>query len=254
LNLETKSQFVIDDVVTDAEFERNDKSIWVTLKSGDYTSNFIKLTIDGKDSSIEKIPVTSASRGARIVFDKSGKTPLLLEPQLEGQNLLVKIKKVGVKPDQIKALGEVSISSKGAPESWTFSSSQNGFFYGVVFGDSMVGQGVLNSGRYSVANGNVTRAWNSETQMTDLHLSEPMIVSNSANSYLTILKWLDDTSTAEIGQLENQKISPKGNFGVMPKGSAIVNAVGSDNGNIAIALRQKVKESWKFSFCRLPVR
>ncbi len=250
----SKSQFVIDDEISSADYVAIDKTAWVALRSGDYSTSVIKLTFAGKNSLIEKLPVTSSVRGAHVVLDETSRIPYLVEPQLEGSKFNLKVKKIGIKADQVKSIGEISIPSKSVAESWAFSSAPGGFYFAAVFGDSMVGQGVLSKGLIAINDGGMSIKWSSDEVMLDLHLSEPIFVAEKGISFLIILKWLDADATIGVIEMNAGKVVPRGNHGVLAKGSAVINAVVSKESKIAAIVRQKIKESWKFSMCRLAVK
>ena len=149
------------------------------------------------------------------------------------------------------ARGQITLQTKGGLESWSASAVGDKIVIALVRGDSMIGQATLVVAATSIVGNSSDVVWKQEFSFADVHVGEPVWLSNGSKALLGLIKWID----AE-GSLSRVRVDAKGaealtDVGVFPKGTLMITGYLSRRDNGLGAFRYRDNELWKYKLCRL---
>ncbi len=125
-----------------------------------------------------------------------------------------------------------------------------GFFVVAVTGDSLVGKAQIETAFFRRGSSNAT--WTNTARLPHTHLGYPTLVAGNEPGMVILLvpKWVDRETTIGTYRLSSERLEDQGNQGVLPDVSAIV-ASGHTTRGIAIMVRSRDKEKWRFTLCEM---
>lgn len=245
-----KSAFVLDGNIRDANVAVDDDEMWLSLRTGDYSSVFARLKMKGETGQFEKVGLPSESRGAIVVVDRAKSQPYLVENLPTSDQLTLKVTALKGKEFAPGQAQQIQFEAKGGVESWSVLSATGGILVAAVTGDSMVGQGNLFIGRLENRGSSLHWAWHKTLALADIHVSEPVWAPTPNGGVLTLMKWLEGEATMGVYEVSQSSYTARGDRGVYPKGSIVLSAFSPDSNSLGVVLRQKKDDFWAHSICR----
>jgi hypothetical protein len=247
-----RSGFVLDEEVRDAEVVVDGEYVFLTLRTGDYSTVFARYSVSHKGvGQFEKASFATSSRGATLVVERSRRKILLVEGKHASDMATFKISFIRPKDFTISGSQSIEVKAPGGVESWSVSNGSGGVSLAIIAGDSMVGQAQLIVGRLTVGEDNVNWLWTDSINLPDIHVSEPVWSSDSSGDVLTLVKWMDAEATIAIYDEVNSKLVARSDYGVHPKGSVVLKAFSLTGQEVGLILRNKTNDVWVHSVCRV---
>jgi hypothetical protein len=147
--------------------------------------------------------------------------------------------------------GKVKISTKGGLESWSVGSLGRKIIFVVVRGDSMVGQGVLTVTGVDASVETLTSNWSKEFPLNDVHLGEPVLLSNGRSVFVGLMKWVDAESVLARLKVDNDGAEMLSDLGVFQRGTILAAGyLNAENSGVG-AFRFRKKDLWEYKLCKL---
>jgi hypothetical protein len=152
---------------------------------------------------------------------------------------------------RFKNLGQVSLPSKGGTESWSATAVGNRLLLAFVHGDSMIGQASLTVTALSVNEPELVAAWSKEFPLADVHLGEPVWITNGGKALVGLIKWIDGEGTLSRVKADAFGAEALPDIGVFEKGTVLVSGyLGAKERGLG-AFRYRVNDLWKYKLCKL---
>ncbi len=226
---------------------------WLQLHHSETDSSFVFVSPEkGPNWNFTLSSYQAHTRFATVVSNDSGQNAYVVEQgkpvdENNSQFSVVQIDSAGKFSEQ----GKFTLATKSGLESWSASALGTRIVLAVVRGDSMIGQASLIVAAVSVSNRSATLAWKKDIPFPDVHLGEPVWLSNGNKAFLGLIKWID----AE-GSLSRVKVDASGaevlsDVGVFPKGTVLAAGYLTDREKGIGAFRFRDNELWKYKLCKL---
>lgn len=250
-HLIAKSSFILDGVIRDAEAAIDGSTMWLSLRTGDYSTVYAKVTLKGAKAQFDRVATETNSRGAVIAVDTERHLPFIVENQPHSDRFAVKLTPLRGKDFSPSSPQLVELPVKGGVESWSVTSGSGGLFVGAVTGDSMVGQGSLILGFIKTGVTSSAWAWQKEVSMPDIHVSEPVWAPHDQYPVLTLMKWVDEEATLGLYRANKTGFLAEKDRGVYAKGSVAVSAFKPTSDSLGTVIRQRKDDLWSYQICRV---
>ncbi len=146
---------------------------------------------------------------------------------------------------------KVTIPTKGGLESWSPVSVGKKIVFASVRGDSMVGQGVLTVSAFDMSAGGANLSWRKEFPFSDVHLGEPVWLSNGHRAFIALMKWVDSETVLTRIKVDSNSAEMVPDIGVFARGTILASGYfGPENSGLG-AFRFREKDLWKYKLCKL---
>jgi hypothetical protein len=229
------------------------KGWWLQLFHSETDSSYVFVSPDkGPNWNFMQSTYQSHTRFATIVSSAVGKSAYVVEQgkvldEKSSQFSVVQIDPLGKFTEQ----GKITLATKSGLESWSASAVGSRIVLAIVRGDSMIGQASLIVAAVSVSNGAPTIAWKKEIPFPDVHLGEPVWLSNGNKAFLGLMKWIDAEGSLTRINVNASGAEALSDVGVFPKGTVLAAGYLNDRDKGMGAFRFRDNELWKYKLCKL---
>ena len=240
------SPFIIDGDLRSADVSIAGKDVWLSLRSGDYSTSFARFSLAKGKGVFERVLFSSESRGATLVASDARQAPFLVElSSLSGKPSL-KLSSVNQKEFSLGSYKNLTLPTSNGVESWSVTGNGSGGLFSAVVGDSMVGQASIVVGQFDSS-----REWGNikTVDLSDLHVSEP-VWSNFGN-IVAIMKWIDAEGTLGVYRLSDKGEVNTFDKGVFPQGSVPMSLFQVKANNYGVVVRNKKDDLWRYRVCKI---
>ena len=148
-------------------------------------------------------------------------------------------------------LGRKTLPTKGGLESWSVALLGQKIVMAVIHGDSMVGQSSLLLAAVDIAGMDLQDAWHQEFALSDVHVAEPVWISNGIYGFVGIVKWIDAEGTLSRFKVDSTGAKQLPDVGVFEKGTILAAGYLNGSNNGLGAFRYRDKDLWKYKLCKL---
>jgi len=229
------------------------KGWWLHLRHSETESSFVYVSPEkGPNWNFTLSSFQAHSRFASIVSSGSGLSAYVVEQgkstdENSSQFQVTQIDSSGKFTEQ----GKFTIPTKSGLESWSASALGTRIVLAAVRGDSMIGQASLIVAAVSVSNGAAAVAWKHEVPFPDVHLGEPVWLSNGNRAFLGLIKWIDAEGSLSRIKVDASRAEVLSDVGVFPKGTVLSAGYLTDRDKGMGAFRFRDNELWKYKLCKL---
>lgn len=229
------------------------KGWWLQLSHSETDSSFVNVTPEkNADWQFTLSHFQSKTRFAAIVASGSSLTADVVEMSRANDENTSQFKVTRLETaGRFKNLGQVSLPSKGGTESWSATAVGNRLLLAFVHGDSMIGQASLTVTALSVNEPELVAAWSKEFPLADVHLGEPLWITNGGKALVGLVKWIDGEGTLSRVKADAFGAEALPDIGVFEKGTVLVSGyLGAKERGLG-AFRYRVNDLWKYKLCKL---
>lgn len=226
---------------------------WLQINHGEIDSSYVYVVpAEGSTWAFSASSFQSHSRSALMVANEGQPSAFVIENagSVNGATssfLVTKLEPNG----QSGSLGKVQVPTKGGLESWSATQIGKKMIIAAVRGDSMVGQGVLAISAFEVGPSNLQLSWSKEFKYDDVHLGDPVWLTNGATGFLTLMKWIDSEGTLSRFKVNDSTAEQLPDLGVFARGSVLVSGYMGPKSHGLGAFRYREKDLWKYKLCKL---
>jgi hypothetical protein len=223
---------------------------WLQLNHSENQSSFVHVTPDKTTSWKFLISsFQSSSKLAQMVAGPSGGDAFVVElpkgqDSDQGEFKITMLDPAG----KFQDYGKVTLATKGGVESWSAVMLDGSVVLAVVRGDSMVGQASL---LILAAGSRGTVSWKKDFPMPDVHLGEPVWLSNGSKAVLGLMRWID--AEGSLGRIKVDRFGAEQltDVGVFAKGSVLVAGYLDSEGRGLGGVRHRETDLWKYKICKI---
>jgi hypothetical protein len=226
---------------------------WLQLNHSEVDSSFVRVAPrqDGQWSFVVST-FQAHTRFASLVSNLLNQNAYVVENQnktVENTSdfLMTKLDSDG----KSQVLGRKTLPTKGGLESWSTALLGQKIMMAVIRGDSMVGQSSLLLVAVDIAGMGLQDAWHQEFALTDVHVTEPVWISNGIHGFVGIVKWIDAEGTLSRFKVDSTGTKQLPDVGVFDKGTILAAGYLNGSNNGLGAFRYRDKDLWKYKLCKL---
>ena len=229
------------------------KGWWLQLNHGEADASFVNIVPDvSADWHFSLSPFKALTRFASIVSNGSDLHGHIVETVRGKDEHTSKFKITRLDASgKSKELGVITLPTKGGAESWSAAAIGNRVSLAVVRGDSMIGQASMIVATVAVTGGGLNVEWKQEFPFEDVHLGDPVWISDGTRALLGIMKWIDGEGELSRFRVDAYKADTLGDVGVFEKGTVLMAGYLSEKAGGMGAFRYRDKELWKYKICKL---
>jgi hypothetical protein len=237
--------------VTTGKIVSAQKGWWLQLNHSEKSASFVSVLPAKANNWVYSISQYQTQTVQPIlVGSTTSKEALILELPKGVDNDKSSFKITKVDPTgAFSETGKVALVTKGGIESWTAAMVGNKIIFAVVRGDSMVGQSSLIVNAVDAKSG--APSWKKDFPMTDVHLGEPVLLTNNSRGMVALMRWIDGESTISRIKVESDGAQLLTEAGVFAKGSVLAAGYLNNKDRGLSAFRYREKELWKYKICRV---
>jgi hypothetical protein len=119
-----------------------------------------------------------------------------------------------------------------------------------VRGDSMVGQGVLLVASLDPTSSPAQIIWQKEFPFADVHVGEPVWLSNGNQGFVTLMQWVDSEGVLSRVKVDGAGATQLPDVGVFERGAILASGYLGPKDGVG-AFRYREKDLWKYKLCKL---
>jgi hypothetical protein len=99
--------------------------------------------------------------------------------------------------------------------------------------------------------GSAILSWRKEFQFSDVHLGEPVWLSNGHRAFIALMKWVDSETVLTRIKVDSNSAEMVPDIGVFARGTILASGYfGPENSGLG-AFRFREKDLWKYKLCKL---
>ncbi len=229
------------------------KGWWVQLNHGEADASFVKVAPEKEgDWHFSLSSFKATTRFATMVSNGVDLHSHIIE-MVRGKDdntsnfKITRLEQTG----KSKELGSLRLATKSGAESWSAAAVGSRLALAVVRGDSMIGQASMIVTSIGVSGGEPSVEWKQEFPFDDVHLGDPVWISNGTRALLGIIKWIDGEGALSRFRVDAYKADTLGDVGVFEKGTVLISGYLNEKSSGMGAFRYREKELWKYKLCKL---
>lgn len=194
----------------------------------------------------------SRTRYASLVGNQSGTSAYVIENARSSKDAnvsnfsIITLETSG----SFKAAGKFSLPTKGGLESWSTTMLDKRLMIASVRGDSMVGQGVLLVASLDPASSPAQIIWQKEFPFADVHVGEPVWLSNGNQGFVTLMQWVNSEGVLSRVKVDGAGATQLPDVGVFERGAILASGYLGPKEGVG-AFRYREKDLWKYKLCKL---
>ena len=194
----------------------------------------------------------SRSRYASLVGNQNGTSAYVIENARSSKDANVSNFSItSLDPSgSFKSTVKFSLPTKGGMESWSTTMLDKRLMIASVRGDSMVGQGVLLVASLDPASSPAQIIWQKEFPFADVHVGEPVWLSNGNQGFVTLMQWVDSEGVLSRVKVDGAGATQLPDVGVFERGAILASGYLGPKDGVG-AFRYREKDLWKYKLCKL---
>lgn len=226
---------------------------WLQVNHDDREASYIYVSRqDNKQWSFQVSAFQTHSREAALVGNQSDKNAFVVEnigksDEANSHFTITRLETGG----KFNVGGKFTLPTKGGLESWASVSLDKKIILSGVRGDSMVGQGVVTVAAVEMTSGNPVLSWTKEFPFEDVHLGEPVWLSNGRRGFLGLMKWVDSEAVLTRIKVDAMSAELLPDLGVFARGTILAGGYLNQENRGVGAFRYREKDLWKYKLCKL---
>jgi hypothetical protein len=226
---------------------------WLQISHSDEEASYVFASV-GSDAKwqFNISSFQTRSRYASLVGNQSGTSAYVIENLRSSKDAnlsnfsITSLESSG----SFKSAGKFSLPTKGGMESWSTTMLEKRLMIATVRGDSMVGQGVLIVASLEPSSSAAKIIWLKEFPFADVHLGEPVWLSNGNRGFLTLMQWVDSEGVLSRIKVDGTDATQLPDVGVFERGAILASGYLGPQDGIG-AFRYREKDLWKYKLCKL---
>lgn len=241
-----------DTIIEDGGVDVAASGAWLTVRDQDGAQRLAYVDLSKPDK-IESRVIPAATRTETLrVLPRPGKADGVLALWREGETgQPFKARWVGM-DGKVGEVVSLDFTVTSQVESWTAVGYGGGYYLAVVDGDSLIGQSELKIAHINWSDGSAQVRWTKASPLTDEHVTEPVFAVTERGLEALVLKWIDEESTIARYMVAGGTVGKPKYSGIFPKGSRIIEAFTSADGDdLYVVTRNRGESGWVFRICEM---
>lgn len=230
-----------------------DSGSWLQVNHDDREASYVHVAVTDASKWVFSVSKFQSHSLNAVLVGNSGRAPsFVIEyvPSKTSSESVFSVTRLDI-DGSFKRLGNVKIPTKGGLESWSAVLLGQKLVIASVRGDSMVGQGVLIVSAIDVDSEGLLTSWRKEFAYDDVHVGEPVLLSNGTRALLGIMKWVDSESVFSRIKVDATSAVQLPDWGVFERGTILASGYLNGQNQGLGAFRYRSKELWKYKLCKL---
>lgn len=226
---------------------------WLQINHDDREASYVFVSVKGNDQwAFNVSDFQTHSRNAGLAGHQMDTQAFVVENSGKGDDsnsyfTITRLETTG----KSSVAGKVTIPTKGGLESWSAVALGKKIVFASVRGDSMVGQGALTISAIDLASGGANLSWRKEFPFSDVHLGEPVWLSNGQRAFVGLMKWVDSETVLTRIKVDSAAAEMVPDIGIFARGTILAAGYfGPENSGLG-AFRFREKDLWKYKLCKL---